>query len=456
MSMSSHLLERAIKLWKSGQKKQAHKIFETIVFNDRHNEAAWVWYIYTLETNPEKIAALENFLTIFPQHTTGKKALVSLKEQEKPSVLSKLPRETIQKKTESIPQIKLVASPKLQSVQKPRSLFLPWLLVLFGLCLLLFSSAAFLTSYSSLQARYKSMAANRDLISRNFAQLSQDYETLKSEHSRLVEQSNSLTSQYNNLNYEYSNLNQQYNTLSAEHANLQETYHSLLVEYNNTAQSYTELKDKAIVPPYIYISGREVYLAFLTPDQSIYKWSVPFDMLEYDLGRGNIERNKAAMDFDYPRLSLTNTNNGDNYRIIDYRKFVDPSEFTTFSRYFYDRAPSEEAFIYELWYIVAQLTSYSSEIQDTPRYPLETLLAGGGDCEDHAILFASMILAAAPSNWNVDLVYMDSDHPTAPQTVNHLIVYIDTGNRQYIVESTGKQVMEPYPQVDGWYFKIDS
>jgi hypothetical protein len=39
--------------------------------------------------------------------------------------------------------------------------------------------------------------------------------------------------------------------------------------------------------------------------------------------------------------------------------------------------------------------------------------------------------------------------------MNHLIVYIDTGNRRYTVEATGKQVMEPYADgVNGWYYEI--
>jgi hypothetical protein len=82
MSMSSHLLKRAVKLWKSDQKIQARKIFETIVYNDRQNESAWIWYIYSLETEAEKIASLEAFLSIFPQHAIGGKALAILKSKE--------------------------------------------------------------------------------------------------------------------------------------------------------------------------------------------------------------------------------------------------------------------------------------------------------------------------------------------------------------------------------------
>jgi transglutaminase-like putative cysteine protease len=107
--------------------------------------------------------------------------------------------------------------------------------------------------------------------------------------------------------------------------------------------------------------------------------------------------------------------------------------------------------------IPCQLTAYSGEIEDTPRYPLETLLAGGGDCEDHAILFASMILAADIPNWKVSLVYMDSYNPARPQAINHMIVYIETDNRSYTIEATGKEIMEPYPEgVGGWYSEVEN
>lgn len=39
-------------------------------------------------------------------------------------------------------------------------------------------------------------------------------------------------------------------------------------------------------------------------------------------------------------------------------------------------------FIYETWNIATQPTAYSEDIGETPRYPLKTFLAGGGDCEE--------------------------------------------------------------------------
>lgn len=80
--------------------------------------------------------------------------------------------------------------------------------------------------------------------------------------------------------------------------------------------------------------------------------------------------------------------------------------------------------------------------------------ADDGDCEDTAILFASMILAA-PVNWVVELVYLDADLPANPQEVNHIAVSIDTGSQKYLIETTEGKEMQPYTSgVTGWFFKV--
>jgi len=42
------------------------------------------------------------------------------------------------------------------------------------------------------------------------------------------------------------------------------------------------------------------------------------------------------------------------------------------------------------------LNDYVGEIEETPRFLLETLLMGGGDCEDSAILLGSSLYSMAP------------------------------------------------------------
>jgi hypothetical protein len=464
MSKSSSKLAEGIELWKKGQTDESGKVFEAIIREGSQDETAWFWYSYTRETNQEKISALNRCLILFPNNDTLRKALAALREQERQA--SQRTQEDLKEvNKENHPPIKLVpvSVQEAPSHGKVKSSNLPWILVTLGLCLLLFSSIVYVRQYNSLQAQYRKLESNNQVISQDLAQLNTEYETLQSEKTILFNQYNSLIGQYDSLNGEYSTLQGRYSALNNDYSVLTEKYNSLSVDhanltntYNTTVDDFSAFKKTAIAPPYIYIHGREVELAFLTPSQETYTWSVPFDSLERDLKRGNYERNRILIDPTYPRLVLNNSAIGEKYEEIDYRRFVDPGLFSSFSSYFYERAPSEEAFIQEMWYIVAQLTAYSAEITDTPRYPLETLLAGGGDCEDHAILFASMILAAAPSSWTVDLVYMDSYNPTNPQTINHMIVYIDTGNHSYTVEATRKDFMEPYSEgVRGWYSEIE-
>lgn len=140
---------------------------------------------------------------------------------------------------------------------------------------------------------------------------------------------------------------------------------------------------------------------------------------------------------------------------MDFRPYVDPEPFRAYVADMYYQSPSEEAFVYEMWYLVAQLTTYSYEIQETPRFPLETLLSGGGDCEDTAILLASL-LKAAPIAWDVQLVYMDADNPLAPYAPNHVAVFVHSGQRKYLIETTSKRIMQPWTEgVQGWYFSVN-
>jgi len=439
--MSSHLLERARGLLKSGQKIEARKIFETVIYNDRCNETAWVWYIYTLESNKEKIAALEDFLTIFPQHATGRQALANLNEEEKQSAFSKLPNEIIPKKTESIPQVRLVPSQTLQPVQKPRSTSVPWLLVVLGLCLLLSSSAIFITSYQFLHAQYKSVVANRELISQNFDQLGRSYEVLKSENINLANQYNSLTGQYNRLNNEHSILLGSYESLFTEH-------NQLIEKYNALSGDYRSLDAIALKPPYIFIHDRIVETTFYDTDDQLITWSTPFSGLEYSIEKGNSTRQKMMEQGWYTTEVYTKT--GTKLGIRDFSVFVTPGPFDQVMPAIYNSSTSTYEFVFRTWNIIGQLSNYASEDTETPRYPYETLLAGGGDCEDLSILFASLI-QAAPVNWYVDLIYIDSDHILNPEKHDHVLVYIDTGQETFLVETTSDQAMLPYSEgVVGW------
>jgi hypothetical protein len=133
---------------------------------------------------------------------------------------------------------------------------------------------------------------------------------------------------------------------------------------------------------------------------------------------------------------------------------VDSTSFSNVIPDLYYASSSEEEFIRTIWNIVGQMTLYSSEIGETPRFPLETLMAGGGDCEDTSILLASMLLAA-PVDWKVKLVILDSNNPTDPVAPNHVIVEVITDSNEYLIETTSKTEMTPYPYgVRGWFYDV--
>jgi hypothetical protein len=267
-------------------------------------------------------------------------------------------------------------------------------------------------------------------------------------------------------------------------------------------------------PPYIAIQGRNVTFAFKTLNGDVYFWEFPFDSYEASYNNGffyresgpeyveayaermeeqnemcELDSNVAVSWCNYaaalggnddcvqerresdehcaglrkirqetydhmkgwriiPKLTLEVA--GESVRIQNFSMFVRPAIFTKFSAKLNLDSGNDEQFVKEVFNIVQQITTYVPELQETPRYPLETLTGAGGDCEDSSILTASILRAANP-DWTVQLVYLDSDNPTDPKDVNHVIVYVDTGEYSTYIETTAKKEMNPYTNgVNGW------
>lgn len=455
MSMSSHLLKRAVQLWNSQQKEQARKIFVTIVRNDRQNEAAWIWYIYSLESDSERIAGLETFLSIFPNHAVGRRALAALKVREtqprgeEPNILAKI------QKAKAIRQPSVVPASPIRQSQKDEVRFLPWIFVFAGLCILLLSTVTLFVRYNSLRAENRDLVTSNQIIKQNFEKLSRNYVSLESEHIGLSNQYTSLTGQYESLNASYASLQGNFESLRNEHSILRNNYdtlfsehNQLIEEYNALAGDYNLLNDIAVKPPYIVVHDRMVETTFYDLDGQLVTWTTPFSGLEYGIEHGSYMRG-LIVDDEW-KTTLVHTKDGEPVWIRDFSLFVTPATFQKVVPQLYEGSSSDYQFIYEIWYMIGQLSSYATEETETPRYSLETLLAGGGDCEDLSILFASLI-QAAPVDWYVDLVYVDSANINNPQEPDHVVVYIDTGQETYLVETTSDQSMLPYTGgITGW------
>ena len=125
----------------------------------------------------------------------------------------------------------------------------------------------------------------------------------------------------------------------------------------------------------------------------------------------------------------------------------------------YENSCNDTDFIFEVWHIVSSMTVYSSDIGEYPRYAIETLVRGGGDCEDTVILMADMLKSSKHTkNWKIQMVYFDSENPTNPKHVNHVALAVDTGTSRGILETTSKNISDlnawSINSVVGWYSDV--
>ncbi len=436
MTIASELITRAVELSRAGRKAEARGLLREALSQEPANERAWLWYVDTFQSAEERIKALRGMLTFLPSHPTATRALAALEAQTprpvvpppapapvpvaapppvahpalSPEILAALPK----KKAEGIPVAPPRSSPRgatpapVAASAAPSRVWTPTNGAM--IALLLLTLLAFIFGGVGL---VQAISARSQLV---------------------------------NLQQANTSLNAQVLTLTSQ----------LTDEKSRTQTLQTELADlkkTALLPPYISVANRSMQIAFVTTQAKNEIWDVSFDALEYELQRGAYVRYNLDGDSSM-WLILNNENTGESYRVVNMPAFVDPSSFEQVIPELYTESGSDDAFIREVWNIVTQLATYSGDIGETPRYPLETFLAGGGDCEDTSILFASMI-RAAPVSWDVELLFMDIDNPTHPLDVNHVIVYINTGSREYRIETTEHKVMEPYTEgVNGWYFKV--
>jgi len=454
---NQELLRYAIRLARAGNKRDAQHLLKAVLKKDPHDQTAWLWYIGTLATEDDQIEWLKQFLELYPNHRPAQLRLQSLQKlrQERGKITAPQQSSVDFSYTRPASTVKQTGQPMVASAKKQNEAQLlpvwPYIaLAIIGaltFSLLMGLNNLALHKLESLRNDYNSLVDDYNELLASYKILYQDHVTLQVNQTILSQEHFNLVAEYASLNTNYSTLQVNYDTLTQEFSSLQTDYNSLVVAYDALGQEYTDYRSTSIAPPYIYVSQRQVIIAYVATDQTIKYWNVPFESLETSIEKGDLFRT-------FPdRITLDN-DNGDKYKVIDFRPFVKPDTFTDVIPAVYYTTNSDEEFIYEVWNIVTQLALYSSDIGETPRLPLETFLAGGGDCEDTAILFASMIMAA-PVNWDVYLVYMDADHPQDPETTNHVIVSIDTGNDHYLIETTEDFIMEPYDTVNGWYLKVE-
>jgi len=261
-----------------------------------------------------------------------------------------------------------------------------------------------------------------------------NHDSLTSDYFNLQSNYDTLTSDYDSLSYQCDQLEEDYDYLQERYDALNTDYASLVTEYQG-----------ALKVPYTTIQEGDVIWAFRTLDETIEKWSMPIDTYTYYIDK--------AKPSEYHYF----TTDGDLFTVRKMELFVQP-EF--FSNVIHDLTDGNTArdFVREVFNLRLQLTLYNEDITDTPQWSAETMTEGTGDCEDFAILMGSLMVAGdeqAHYGMTVQMVYMDANNPTDPQTVNHLLLYIiyqdESGE---FVDSTSTGILSPWSRVEGWFYDL--
>ena len=285
---------------------------------------------------------------------------------------------------------------------------------------------------------------------------STDYDRLVTDYNDLVDKYNELVATYDELVDEHNELTVQFEQYVKE----VEEYSEQLEEY---AQNIPKLLEGAIVPPYLLVKDRKVNLVFRNLEGNLFRWYWEAETLESTVVLGWAMREQSISDLEYLGWHevADRFETGSKYvelrdqgPCLDYRPYIKEDNFTLIASELFSWHSDDESRVREVWNMVTQLDTYCAEITETPRLPLETLLFGGGDCEDLAILTASILKAMSPE-WNVSLVYMDMDNPTDINEVNHVTIYVDTVRYKTFVESTHGEIMCPCENVDGFYLEVE-
>ena len=254
------------------------------------------------------------------------------------------------------------------------------------------------SKYAELDTAYKELNNSHRELDTRYSQLISQFQSLNESYRNLEVSFSNLTSTYNVLNEAYSDLSKNYSLLEATFKNINSSYSELSLNYvklNETYNSYVSAYEKIRSKVNFFIlHPKEEDRDFITPDDSLVAskveeitggWSDPSDWDEYwkDI--------KALYDW-----------------VVNNIKYRSDS--------LYPILPSDP-------------TSSVTFFGEMSQFPNQTLELGKGDCEDMAILLASMIYKYGNKQYWVECILI----------TNHAAVYIPVDKDKIcILDPAGK------------------
>lgn len=245
----------------------------------------------------------------------------------------------------------------------------------------------------------------------------------------LEAQINQLTTQLENTNTQLVESESDYNSLEHQLQNLRADYDDLVLDYDEASESYDQLlsdyeRTLGAVPiqpepPSTEVIEKEYTWLFDGRTWTL-SLNIPESIYEYYAG---LERPPTV---DY---SIYVTHPFDDVYL---RTLIEKINFIAISR---DYSESEKinlviSFVQSLPYTSDSVTTPYDEY---PRYPLETLVDGGGDCEDSSILVSSLLYGM---NYDVILLGLPGHMACGVYTQDGYGSYYTLNDREYFYLET--------------------
>ncbi len=264
--------------------------------------------------------------------------------------------------------------------------------------------------------------------------LNSDYEDLTEEFNALADEHEALNQQLQDMQDEYTDLMGDHETLMSEYEALTEQYQQLQSEYETLLSDYEAA-----------FGGLDI-----SPE------TIPVLEKQYTWTWGGVER---SVTITVPELLYDYYSGKERYQTTDYRGYIlHPLDdmyleaiVYEFNAIMVDEGLSEEnktglvvSFIQSMEYA---LDIETKGVTEYPRFPVETLVEGGGDCEDTGILMASLLDIMG---YNVSLIMLPN-HLAVGVAVNAIGVHWVHENVTYFyLETTapGWEVGEVPPEHD--------
>jgi len=262
-------------------------------------------------------------------------------------------------------------------------------------------------------------------------ELSQQYLSLSGDYNLTLDQLKVLQGKYDRLLEEQGALTEEFEALSEEYAALDEEHRALRIELNETLEEYNSL-----LMQYLVVTGQAPLKPQPLSEDTIRRdfawvyggktWAlslyVPEQLYLYYSGRTRVPTEDYSVYVTHP--------NDDEYISTIVGEFNEISLEEGYSEK--QRVDLVIAFVQSLPYTPDIV---STSFDEYPRYPIETLVDGGGDCEDTSILTSALLYAMG---YDIVLISPPSHVGVGVAVDAEGVYWLHEAKKYFYIETTGE------------------